>query len=264
MKNLLGTAALLLLMGAAPSYAATVCDTGGEVAVACSSVGTTPKAAIFQDPKNNTNFGHVEYDIHTVKNGERTDNIGNVLGLTIGGFGVTAHFDTDDAVTAANGNAQIGIGNDTFNTMDVSFTLNNAINSTVFFQDFRWDTLFSPDNNLDDISITAFLNNAPIVSYAASALGGGEIGWFALGFGSQVFDLIRVTSLGGGITAGGFQKSDHFDVSGLSTVGPGQQCTDPNGCVPNVPLPAGIWLFGTALAGMGALKLRRRQAPAAA
>ena len=32
-----------------------------------------------------------------------------------------------------------------------------------------------------------------------------------------------------------------------------------------VPLPAGIWLFGAALAGLGALKLkRRRQAPSAA
>jgi len=26
-----------------------------------------------------------------------------------------------------------------------------------------------------------------------------------------------------------------------------------------VPLPAGIWLFGTALAGLGALKMRRRK-----
>jgi hypothetical protein len=255
MKTILGSAALLLLLGMNAANAATVCDVGSNAAVACSSVGTTPKAAIYQDPANNFNGGHTEYSIHTIAAGEITNNTGNVLGFTLpaaqGGSTVTAHFNTDDAVNASNGNAQIGVGTDTFNSMDVFFTANNTQNSRLGFQDFRWDTLFSRNNNLDDISITAFLNNNAIVSFAANTLGGGEIGWFALGFGSQVFDLIRVTSLGGGMTVGGFQKSDHFEVSGLTTLG--------GTPTPNiVPLPAGLWLFGTAIAGLGAFKAKAR------
>jgi len=101
-----------------------------------------------------------------------------------------------------------------------------------------------------DVTITGFLNNVALISQQVLGLGNGQQSWLILATPLSNFDRIVLSSVSG------FAQVTHFQVSGS-----GNDLTP----TPNtVPLPAGVWLFGTALAGLGALRMRRRRSPAAA
>jgi len=249
-----------------------------QAATTCAQVGVTAIGGACADGKGgiynvNNSFGNdfpgeVEEKISV--DGNNTLNNHNT-GTVDGHAGVVVHFKTDDNVTAASGAAQIGNGNtESFNVLDVSFTLGA---NTLLFGDLGFDTHFIGD--VDDIKIQAFrgLSVTPIIEFATSSLSSfvsanGEVGWMVLALGDELFDRIHIESFGlgdvkQGIQLSGFNSTKHYEVSRLGALIPDTQCTV--NCVNTVPLPAGIWLFGSALAGLGALKVRRRRrAPAAA
>lgn len=260
MKTILGAAATVALLawGAAPSYAATLCSGvsgAGVTQMACTdAVGGIYK--IDGNANGNDFPGEVEENIEiTDSNPATKNNVGTVVSQP----GVVVHFDSDDAVRAANGNAQIGLGNDTFNVLDVTF--DDANGKELLFGDFGFDTAFAKDN--DQILIEGLFNGSALISlFIDSFSSAGQDGWMVLALGDTLFDSVRITSQGGAQLKG-FQSGKHFEVSRLGALVPNPGCF-PN-CPPNpVPLPAGIWLFGTAIAGMGALRLRRRRTSALA
>jgi len=151
-------------------------------------------------------------------------------------------FTTDDPVTSANGFAQIGNGGggstELFNTLSITVP-------GFFIHDLLFDT-----QGAADVTISGFLNNVALLSQQVLGLGNGQQSWLILATPLSNFDRIVLSSVSG------FAQVTHFQVSGSRN----NLTPTPN----TVPLPAGVWLFGTALAGMGALKMRRRRAAAAA
>jgi hypothetical protein len=223
MMRLMGTAAAMLLgMGLAfsPAQAATC---GSVTASACNT-----NAAIFHDPPDTFPSGLNEQKIFTDNGPATTHNTGNVASQN--GFPEVS-FDTDVAVRAANGFAQIGVGNDFFHRL--TFTIPGHV-----FGDLMFDTqgLLGGEAN-NDISISAFLANSLIINFATAGLGAGEQNWLVLGLAGQVFDKVVIESLGG------FKKNDHFQVSDVAAI----------------PIPAALPLFGTALIGIAALGMKRRR-----
>ena len=229
MKPLLGMAAAVLLAGLAymPAQAATL-------------VFDNAFGNVYQAPPGNVNgiTGVTEHDIFMDADGTADqDHIGHVdsqNGLPL------VQFHTDANLTTANGFAQIGNG-----SSDIFHSLSVAV-AGFFIHDLLFDTngaINGPNNN--DVTITGFLNNVALTTFAGTGFGTGSVSWLILADVGKNFDEIVISSLSG------FTKIDHIKVSGS-----GNDLTP----TPNVvPLPAGIWLFGTALAGMGALRMRRRR-----
>jgi len=229
MKHLLGTAAAVLLAGLAymPAQAATL-------------VFDNAFGNVYHAPPGNVNgiTGVTEHqvflDAETTATTQFTGHVDSQNGLPL------VNFVTDVALTAANGFAQIGNGSsDIFHQLTVTVP-------GFFIHDLLFDTngaINGPNNN--DVTITGFLNNVALTTFAGTGFGTGSQSWLILADIGKNFDEIVISSLSG------FTKIDHIKVSGS-----GNDLTP----TPNVvPLPAGIWLFGTALVGMGALRMRRRR-----
>lgn len=215
-------AAALMWIGASllPAQAATC---GSVTATFCNS-----DAAIFLKGTDTFPEGLVEQNIFTTKLDEpstnNTGNVGSQAGLPI------VHFDTDVAVSTGNGFAQIGAGNDSFKSLTFSipgYTFNDLI--------FNTQGLLGGRAN-NDVTITAFLAAAQIITGTLTGLGAGETGWLTLALNGGVFDKVIISSISG------FKKIDQFQVSGLTAV----------------PIPPAIICFGTALAGLALLKRKTR------
>ena len=72
------------------------------------------------------------------------------------------------------------------------------------------------------------------------------------GFDLRAIDGERIWDVDLRVAGGSITDFEHFRID----VAPGQTST--------VPLPAGVWLFGSGIAGLGLLKMRRRKQQAAA
>jgi hypothetical protein len=137
-------------------------------------------------------------------------------------------FTMDTLVEAANGFSQIGKGSGLF------YSLTFEIPGETF-PGLKFST--QGDQSNSDVKISAFLQGVELGSYSTSGLGDSDQKWLVLGLFGQLFDKIVVTS------TTGFKSLKHFEVSELTAV----------------PLPAAVYLFGTALAGLGVGAYRRRR-----
>jgi len=206
-------------------------------------ISDTPEHKVFIDKKDNsTSF---------------TGNVDKQDGI------YTTQFLVDQTLSTSDGHAQIGKGGGNaivYNSM--TFFLDNpdvAGDRWDVIHDFVFDTGGHQSNGNNDLTVTGYLNGGgPLFQQTVTGLKGGDLTWMLLGVApSNIFDTIVVSSIGG------FEFIKHMYVSGS---GPGidPRCTVDCGGPSPVPLPAGVWLFGTALAGIGALKVRRRRRAEAA
>jgi hypothetical protein len=184
----------------------------------------------------------VEHQVFIDAATNATNFTGNVDGQT-GLPEVT--FKTDVPLDTANGHAQFGSGSGTFHSLEVAVPGYNI-------HDLIFDTNGAAQGDNNDVTVQGFFGNValPLFSQTVSDLGSGNFSWLLLAALNVDFTRILITS------DSGFTSISHMFVSGSA----GDLTPTPN----TVPLPAGVWLFGTALAGMGALKMRRRRAQAAA
>jgi hypothetical protein len=161
-------------------------------------------------------------------------------------------------ISTSDGHAQIGKGGggtDTFTSM--TFFIDDPDNPGgrwPVIHDFVFDTGGVLKKDTNDVTVTGLLNGGTKFQQTVTGLKGSDLTWLLLGTDSNIFDTIVVSSVGG------FEFIKHMYVSGTGpSIDP--QCTVD--CVPQVPLPAALPLFGTALGGLFFLRSRRR-APTAA
>jgi hypothetical protein len=193
--------------------------------------------------------GVTEHKVFIDASGASTNHTGNVGGQT--SLPATT-FQIDVALPTSDGHAAIGSGGggaEVFHSMEFAVPGYNI-------HDFIFDTNGAAanirGNGQNDVTVQGFFGNVlvPLFSQTVTGLKTGNFSWLLLAALDVDFSRILVTS------NSGFTQINHMFVSGS-----GNDLTP----TPNtVPLPAGVWLFGTALAGMGALKMRRRRATAAA
>jgi len=152
--------------------------------------------------------------------------------------------DANEVTSTADGHAQLGKGGGTFFSMDFSVPGYNI-------HDFIFDTNGAAGNGDNNVTVQAFFGATELFNQTVTNLGTGNFSWLLLAAVDVDFNRILVTS------STGFTNIGRMFVSGSA----GDLTPTPTGVV---PLPAGIWLFGTAIAGLGALRIRRRRPQAAA
>ena len=194
--------------------------TSGDIQVTMGNVPNEPKIYFDAIDNNSSTEGHV----------------GSQAGTLV--FDFTA----DTAVDYANGFATVkALNGEFFHTLTVTAP------TGYLFRDLVFSSL-----KANQLTITGMNELDVIGTYSSDEIGNGDTEWLTLAINGKAFTSIVLYSFDG------FDQAKQFQVSGL------QECVAA-GCAgninpPAVPVPAALWLFGTAVAGAASIgKLRRKR-----